>query len=107
MHCDLGNKVTIKLFAGLYLSSEIRMNLNQSKIWKQASIASGDKAHSELIEVHHHGKDYLGCYLPSPKITLAQLNEINDQIKMSLKSYCPDLDPENAKVCIFAQVFVA
>lgn len=107
MSLELKNKVSVKMFVGFHLNSEIRMILNQSKTWKQASIMPLEKESQELIEVHFHGKDYFGRHLPLEKVPLQELKEIENHIKNRLKSYCPEYDAESVKICIFPQVFVA
>lgn len=107
MSLELENKVTVKLFVGCHLNSEIRMLLNQSKLWKQTAIMPSRKNGKELLEVHFHGKDYFGRHLPSEKVTLVELRETEDLVKDRLKAYCPEYDAESIKICIFPQVFVA
>jgi len=103
---ESANKITVKLFTGYHLNSEIKMHLKQSLNWKQAAI-SPIKEGEELIEVHYHDKDYLGYYLSTDKITLSELKKAEDFLKQRLTSYCAEYSLENIKICIFAQVFVA
>lgn len=100
------NKVTYKLFIGCLLTSEIRMHLNQSKVWKQVVVLPADRT-KELIEVHHNGKDYLGLYITQERATFNILNEMTVAIEERLHAYCPQYGKTSVKICIFAQVFVA
>jgi hypothetical protein len=97
------NPITIKLFAGCPINAEMRMHLNQSIQWKHAEILN----EGCLKEVHYHGKDYFGLYIDHQNISTQNLTAIQQSIQESLKNYCPDLDTESAKVCIFPQVFIA
>lgn len=98
--------LSIRLFVGCPLNSEIKMHLNQSRQWKQTTI-SPHRNNKELIEIHHQGKDYLGYHLDLEKATLADLKQIEEHVKGQLQIFCPDLEIEKIKVCIFPQVFIA
>ncbi len=100
------NHLTVKLFIGCLLNSEIKMHLSQSALWKQIAIAPA-KQDEELSQVHFHGKDYLGIYLAADKITMEHMHTFEERIKQRLQAYCPALHFENIKPYIFAQVFVA
>lgn len=95
-----------KLFAGCHINSELRMYLNQSIQWKHAMILT-PSAERTWQEIHYHGKDYFGLYIDSKKVSVKDLTAIQQNIRESLKNYCPDVEAENIKVCIFPQVFIA
>lgn len=103
---NITNKINNKLFSGYLLTSEIRMHLNQSKIWHQISILPADDE-KELLEVRHQGKDYIGRYLKESYTSLSDLKEVAAAIQQRLQDYCPNYHPLAGKVCIFSQVFVA
>lgn len=98
-------KVTVRLFVGLLLTSEMKMFLHQSTQWRNVSLRQ--KNTEEIKEVHYSGKDYIGLYLPHEKVTLEELPSVEQMIKQRLEQYCPDYDIQNARVFVFAQVFVA
>lgn len=82
------------------------MHLNQSALWKQASIIpSGEN--NRLTEVQHQGKDYLGCYIDSDTTSLAELASLENSIAQHLHYFCPDYDIGSIKPSIFTQVFIA
>jgi hypothetical protein len=99
------NKITTKTFLGIYISSEMRMHLNQSITWKHAVITPLQK--KSFKEVHCQGKDYIGFYLEKNITTLQELTSAQEELKEQIKIYCPEIEVENQKICIFPQVFVA
>lgn len=92
-----------KLFTGCLINSEIRMHLNSSIQWKHAVLSPGH----EMKEIHYQGKDYFGKYLVTSEIPMTDLANIQIGIKEQLKYYCPKLETDSLKICIFPQVFVA
>lgn len=108
MTTDTSHKVTTKIFIGCHITSEIRMHLNQSIQWKNASILnSASSSTPELQEIHYHGKEYLGLYSPNKTLTIKDLTTEQNNILYQLKKYCPTLEVENIKIYVFPQVFVA
>lgn len=99
------NRVTVKLFAGCLLTSEIRMYLKQSAAWKQAQIV-GEFDVREIVETHYQEKDYLGRYLASNNLTIIELHEIESSIRKALTTFCPELASESLKIYVFPQVFI-
>lgn len=95
-------KLETKLFAGCYLTSEIRMHLSKSIQWKHATIMT-----EGLQIVHYHGKDYLGSYLNEKKATLQELAICQEKIQTQLHNYCPALEINKIEILVFAQVFLA
>lgn len=106
MSIEISNRLSIKIFTGCHLNSEMRMHLNQSSAWKLTSIQP-NKGPDHLMEVHFEGKDYFGCYCASEQIPLQELKKIETHIIDAIRHYCPSLPSENLKLCIFAQVFVS
>lgn len=102
---DNASKISTKLFAGCSINSEMRMHLNQSIQWKHATLLS--PSNRDLQEVHSQGKDFFGHYLESNKLTINELKTIQQYIITQLKIYCPTLETENIKICLFHQVFIA
>lgn len=108
MTTDTSNKVTTKIFAGCHITSEIRMHLNQSIQWKNAVIlAKTSSSNPGIQEVHYHGKDYFGHYTTSNSLIVNDLITFQSSIRQQLKNYCPTLEVENIKICVFPQVFIA
>jgi hypothetical protein len=103
---EIPSKVTTKLFAGFRISSEIRMHLNQSIQWKHATLLTASMPFS-LQRIPYQGKEYLGFYLKSHRLTVKELREFQDMIKQEVNQYCPDLEVETMTVFIFPQVFIA
>lgn len=106
MSIQTEHKVAVKMFIGCHLSSEIRMYLNQSEHWKQATIMGSKRSNEDLVEVHYQARDYIGCYLASEMTCLSDLRELEKVIKTKLRSYCPTFDFDHVKIAVFPQVFL-
>lgn len=106
MNLKTDGKVTTKIFAGCLVNAEMKMHLGQSSTWKQVAIMPREGS-EELLEVHYHGKVYLGMYLPEDKATLKKLRSIEESIKERMNAYLSDFDVGGVKVSVFCQVFVA
>ncbi|KIC74290.1 hypothetical protein DB42_BH00240 [Neochlamydia sp. EPS4] len=102
---DLKDGVNLKIFIGCLITSELRMHLNQSLLWKQNKIAP--ELNSALREIHFQDKDYIGIYPTTDKISLMALKEIEKEILQLLTTYCPLLPTEKIKILIFSQVFIS
>lgn len=106
MNTDLQNRLTLKLFLGVSLTSELKLLLSQSSSWKQSQI--GPKSECYVFEeIHYHEKDYLGFYLPQEQVTLQELRELKGELKNRLQGYVPKYELDSLKVYVFSQIFVA
>ena len=103
METKIENRVTLKIFIGCPISSEIRLKLNHSLQWKQAKILA-DK--NSLVETHFQDKDYLGLFLEYQKVPLSELKLTESFLKKTILSYIPDLENEKIKVVLFSQIFI-
>lgn len=99
------NKGKVKLFVGFQVTSEIRMHLHRSKAWQQTNVLN--PVDRDLVEVHHHGHDYVGRFLPQDRLILADVRENDFLAKQALKNYCPDCDLDGVPIRVLPQVFVA
>lgn len=95
--------LTLKIFVGFTLSSELKMHLNHSIAWKHAQI----QKEQVLEEVHFHHKVYIGSYLDDKPLTLNYIRQIEASLRQKLASYCPFAGVEQLPICIFPQVFIA
>lgn len=102
---QIENQIKCKLFAGYVISSELRLQLNQSSLWKQAKIAPSIP--HDLEEIHFHQKDYIGHFLTQSCVTLSELKKLEDQISQTLKSYCPHFSSEKIRIIVFSQLFIS
>ena len=94
------NRLTVKLFIGFLLTSELRMHHKQSLKTKNV-LAHG------LDQVRYRSKEYLGFYLPHENIPLAELKKIQEEVQKRLSIQCPTLQKEYLNIFIFPQLFVA
>lgn len=106
MSSRITEALTTKMFVGILVTSEVRMYLTQSVLWKQIVIAPTEKR-AELQQVHYQGKEYIGFYLEEQSTDLIQIQQYEKVIKEKVQTYCPDLDCRKQPVVIFGQVFCA
>jgi len=99
------NKMSVKLFIGFEVTSEMRSQLHRSKAWQQASVLN--PAERDLIEINHHGHSYVGRFLPQDRIILSDVRANDAIAKKALKHYCPDCDLDEMTLRILPQVFVS
>lgn len=104
MDVELSERVSIKLFAGILITSEIKMHLNQNSEWKNAQI-SAFHGSDDLIEVRHGKNEYIGCYLKE-RILLTEVTTYEEMVAEKLISYCPRLPRTSCQLYIFSQLFI-
>lgn len=102
----VSEKLTVKLFAGIFLTSEIRLHLKQSFAWKLVSM-NPDKTILRLVETHYKSQDFIGFFLPEPSTTIDQLRQAERFVLTTFHSYCPEIALESLSLIIFPQVFIA
>lgn len=105
MEIESRDRVVALLFAGVLITSEIRMHLNQSSSWKNAQI-SAFHGSDDLVEVRHGKSEYIGCHLKKNNITLLELREYEASIINKLLSYCPRLIKSSCKFHLFSQLLI-
>lgn len=99
-------KISIRLFVGCLITSELRMHLNQSIEWKHLNIIN-NKDLKTLTEVPYKSKNYLGIYTDKLEMMLSDLKNTQASVEQLLKKICPQYPIENAGFVIFSQVFIA
>ncbi|MBA3603197.1 MAG: hypothetical protein H0W50_06060 [Parachlamydiaceae bacterium] len=104
MDKSTSSKATTKLFAGFFLSSELKMHLNSSHEWKSLTVTPVDS--QEFREIHYDNKKYVGHYLPEEKLTLAEIKAYELQMTQKLLTYCPKLTSTHLKFSLLAQLFI-
>ena len=98
--------ITVRVFIGVAITSELKMHLNQSIAWKHAKIQS-NRCISDLEEVHHDQKDFIGTFVQNKTLTLGVLHKEAHLIRQKLADYCPSYEADKVPVFIFPQLFVA
>lgn len=101
---ELASRVKLKIFTGCVITSELRMHLHQSSLWKQAKI---DPSIEDLNEARFHDKDYIGAFLTKEEVSLQDIKEVEKKILQQLKTYCPQYPLNKIQLLIFSQVFVS
>lgn len=99
-------KVFLKLFAGILITSEVRMHLNSSIKWKEAQILKEFNT-DYLTEVHFQDENYVGKFLSNNQFHLSELKLEEKAILEKMQEYCPNLKTEKLKVKIFSQQFIS
>ncbi len=97
--------VTVRLFIGYHINSEMKIILSKSFLWKQVVILPSN-LEENLIEVSHEGKIYLGSYLKEGS-SLDDIRQVEKHIIQKMKSYCVDFPLDHLLISIFPQVFIA
>lgn len=103
----ISEKITVKIFAGCLMPSDLRLHLSKSKEWQLISVIPLESREIRLQEVHFQGKDYLGYYLEDDLIQIKDLQEIKTAIQLFLKRFCPEYQAVDLKVYVIPQIFVA
>ncbi len=96
------NRISIKLFVGYELSTQLKMNLIKDSRWKESSVSQT----TFLKKVDYQNKNYIGSYLEFENTTMKNLQKHAKQIKDELQQYCKEIDLTSHKIQIFSQVFI-
>ncbi len=104
MSVNIQNQLLVKLFVGCTLTSEIRMHLNESRLWNQAQVAP--RQERDLIETRFQQQEYLGRFLNEKELAIPELKEIEKGVRSSIESYCPKLNSDRLSFCVFPQLFL-
>lgn len=95
--------VVIKVFIGVLLNYQVRLQMEQCKTWKQMQIErQSQKKHYQIVPFEK--KEYLGLYYEDP--SYAQLLSLENVIKKELRQHCPNLDTDTLIFKIFPQSFI-
>ena len=99
-------KLTVKLFMGFLINSEMRMHLASSIAWKEAQILK-EMNPNHLLEVHFQEENYVGKFLPEACIKLSEIKQYEAEVRERLLTYCPTLKQEKFKLYILSQQFIS
>jgi hypothetical protein len=96
------NSLFVKLFIGCLQTSELKMHLNKSKGWKEAKLLQSD-----MTEVQQDESLYMGYLLDTSSLSCQELRQLEKKIREQIQFYCPKINTEKLKICLFPQVFLA
>lgn len=102
--------VLLKLFAGCFVNSELRMHIKASPEWKEHQIVcNGDPDSLQLV--HFEDKDYLGYYLDPPCLSLKELEHLEGKVQQAIRGFFRKYQPdspslESLPLHIFTQAFI-
>ena len=99
------NGVTLKLFIGYHLTTDIEIRLNQNVKWKQFRIDSGQNSRN-LSEVYFQERKYLGCFMETSTVTFAEIKKAEKEINAIISGFDQDLTVDSAKMYVFSQIFI-
>jgi hypothetical protein len=98
--------ISYRLFIGFCVTAEVRSQLSQSALWKEAQIVSGLNPQGYKV-VRFGDKDYLGLYLQRSCISLNELLPIEETLRCALREFCPHLKQQDQiSIRIFSQPFI-
>lgn len=106
MASETGQRVQVKLFVGLLVSSEVRMHLNHSELWKQDQVVKSEDGR-EMQVLRYQEKEYVGIMLNDRQLSLEALRTWEGEVRDALARYCPELGTEAMKVYVFPQLFLS
>jgi hypothetical protein len=93
----MSNSLSIKIFVGTLINSELEFLLNRSHSWQI------ERIDSSFLEVMKDNKKFLGFFLT--EATLPEIEKTVSAIKHNLLLYIPGLNTEELLIQIFAQFF--
>ena len=94
MIVGMKERISVKLFAGFALTSELRMHLKQVAI------------RPDLIEAHHEKQNYIGRYVEPQQPTIKTLRLLEQELKQILLTACPKFPSDKLQLITFSQVFI-
>ena len=97
------DRVSIKLFVGFPLTSELRMHLRGSKSWNEAQI---QPELLSIVEVQHEQKSFLGRYIETIPLVLKDLRQVEQELKQIVEDFCPKFPSDKLELITFSQVFI-
>ena len=96
------NKIETRIFLGYLQNSDIRVQLQQSASWR----SSIDLKDSELRQISHRDKEYIGLFILSP-VDLQSIKDKEAFIRQKMGFYCPTLNLDKHLLYLFPQTFVS
>ncbi len=99
-------RAILKIFAGFYLTSELKMNLDASQEWNLLKILPKSENHKLMI-TRFEGDEYIGVYLTSESIEVQHLKDIHEDLEKKVISLCPKLNPNKLQFKLFSQPLIS
>lgn len=102
---ESSNKISSKIFVGCKITSELRIHLNNSILWKQKQTLP-KKNDSDLREVHRKDQSYIGVFLSTQNPSLESLKKTKKILFEKIRKLSSELDMDLLKAIVFPQVFL-
>lgn len=106
MNASTKNQLTEKIFIGFLFTIDLKIQLNQTKEWKQATVIKDNKK-KQLSVVRYNDSEYIGEYFEHNMLTMKDVTKHAKEIKKELSNFLPEFDVDSLKICLFPQVFVS
>ena len=97
--------ITLRLFIGCLISSELRMHLAHSSKWKELKFTL-ENAPQQMQLVHFKKKEYIGHYLDNALLSLKDVAHYEKLLRSALQEICPEYPHEKLTLRIFSQPFI-
>lgn len=105
MTSSTDNRVTSKIFIGVELTMDMKINLNRNPEWKQLTVVKDD-TNENLLVVRYDDKEFVGKYIHSPMLTMEAVREQSKAVGTLLESFLPEYNIDALKMNLFPQIFV-
>ncbi len=100
------SRVTVQMFIGCLIGSELRMHLKYSESWQQKQVLP-TRGGEDLRQLRYESKEYVGMLLKRGFVTLDDLRDLEAQVREAIVTHCPELEVGKMDVCIFPQLFLS
>ncbi len=106
MTTDLRDRITVRMFIGCLITSDLKLLLTKSHAWKEAQIVRSGKP-GEFEEILYQNKTYFGVFAPESGITKSEISQAELELINKIKLYCPEYEIDKIKTFVFPQVFIS
>lgn len=97
--------LSVQLFIGCPIHSELRMHLRYSDAWKQQKLTQ--QGAFDLKELQHDNKEFLGFLIDRSDLSIDSIRELERDLKEAIAEACPEMGIEPIKAYIFPQIYLS
>ncbi len=101
-------KIITKMFFGCVITTELRLHLEKSHLWKNYKLCSKTENSADLhfTETHHDERCFFGIFIKNNTTTTEELRAFENQIKNKLNEFCSNFNTNALKCSVFSQIFL-